>query len=246
MKMPLEGRWLALAVVLAGVFTGVLMLAVKFVSLPTPPPAKARAPRSGGIGIAPTDSATGSALLKEQALLDPDPLFLPTQFNASELRLPELVRREPGATFQSVSAKYAYTLAEAPIAFPEPVVIPAQPVDSLSYGRTQNMYDVLGRFDREESALPARFAVIEVVQTKTGRTVLSAPLAEGPALLAASDWRPLELLASVDATGLIGLPVLARGSGVEAVDTFFRSYLAKQFRLGERLPPGFYSVRVGP
>jgi hypothetical protein len=246
MKMLWEGRWIALVLVLAGIFTAGLLLAVKFVSLPTPPPAKILAPRSGGIGIAATDGATGSALLKEQALLDPDPLFLPTEFNASELRLPELVRGEPGATFQAVSAKYAYSLAAASITFPEPVAIPAQSVDSLTYGRTQNMYEVLGRFDREETALPARFAVIEVVQTQTGRVVLSAPLIEGPALLASSDWRPLELLASVDATGLIGLPVLARGSGVEAIDTFFRSYLAKQFHLGERLPPGFYAVRIGP
>lgn len=248
MKLPLEGPWLGLAAVIAAAFVGVLVLAVRFVSLPTLAPVKPAPPQAGGIGIAPADGARASALLKEQALLDPDPLFLPTEFNASQLRLPALIRREPGATFQPVSAKYTYTYAAAEIGFPEAVTVPTQPVDALTYGRLQNPYEVLGRFARQESPLPPRLAVIEVVHAKTGRIILSAPLSapDAPAQLATADWRPLELLAAVDATGLIGLPVLARGSGVDVIDTFFRSYLAKQFHLGERLPPGFYALRVGP
>src|SRR5688572_7042304 len=107
MKLLLEGRWLWLAVVIAAVFAGALMLAVRFVSLPTPTPAPAtkNTPerRARGIGLAPMDGLAGSELQREQALLDPDPLFLPTEFNASQPRLPEFIRREPGASFQPVA-----------------------------------------------------------------------------------------------------------------------------------------------
>jgi hypothetical protein len=50
----------------------------------------------------------------------------------------------------------------------------------------------------------------------------------------------------VSSAGLIGDPILVTGSGWEEVDTFFRSYLVKTFRLGERLNPGRYRVLVGP
>ncbi|ATC63403.1 hypothetical protein CMV30_05240 [Nibricoccus aquaticus] len=250
MKIPIEGRWLGLAALIAIVCVAVLVLAVRFVSLPTPAAnSKPVTPRTGGIGIASPSGTVASALLHEQSLLDPDPLFLPTQFNASQLRLPALIRREPGASFQPVSSKYTYTLAEAQISFPEPVASPAQPVDVLAYDRVKNPYEVLGRYESDALPLPERLAVVEIVQIKSGRVVFTAPLKmlDAPAQLASADWRPLELLAAVDATGLIGLPVLSRGSGVEAIDTFFlRSYLAKEFRLGERLPPGFYALRVGP
>jgi hypothetical protein len=200
----------------------------------------------GGINIA--SGTESGALRKEQSLFNPDPLFLPTAFNASQPRLPSLVRREPGASFQPMSAKYTYTVAEAQIRFADPVIVPARIVDALDYGGVQNPYEVFGRFSRDEPALPARQAIIEVVQTRTGRIVLSVPVNEpdAPSMLASADWRPLELLASVDVTGLTGAPVLARGSGVEVIDTFFRSYLAKEFRIGDRLPPGFYALRVGP
>lgn len=56
----------------------------------------------------------------------------------------------------------------------------------------------------------------------------------------------MEFLAVVSSAGLIADPVLVNGSGWEEVDNFFRSYLVKSFRLGERLNPGRYRVLVGP
>jgi hypothetical protein len=248
MKLPLEGRWLALAAAVFLAFVGILVVAVRFVTLPSPQTQKLSEQKAGGIGLAPAASSANSALLRERSLFDPDPLFLPTQFNASQLRLPADIRREPGANFVPISAKYAFAERAAPIAFPEAIAVPAQPAESLSYVRDQNLYDVLGRFNREEAPLPGRLAFIEVVEARTGKMVFSTAvnLASAPTQLTSADWRPLELLAAVDSTGTIGLPVVARGSGVEDVDKFFRSYLAKQFHLGERLPPGFYSLRVGP
>jgi len=44
----------------------------------------------------------------------------------------------------------------------------------------------------------------------------------------------------------VGDLVLTSSSDSEEVDSFFRSYLVKTFRLGERLNPGRYRILVGP
>jgi len=59
-------------------------------------------------------------------------------------------------------------------------------------------------------------------------------------------WRPLELFATVDAAGLASPLVVTDRSDVEEVNAYFRNYLARTFRLGEHLAPGFYRVVVGP
>jgi hypothetical protein len=60
----------------------------------------------------------------------------------------------------------------------------------------------------------------------------------------------MEFLILVSNAGIVGEPVLMTGSRWEEVDeevdAFFRSYLVKTFRLGERLSPGRYRVLVGP
>lgn len=249
MKLPLEGRWLGLAVVVALGFFGALLLAVRFVNLPTPPrPPEKPAPPRSGIGIASISGEAGSALWSEQSLIDPDPLFLPTSYNASQPPLPSSMRREPGAIFQSLAPKYVYAEDSAPVEFPDVVRLPDAPVQSLTYGSAQDPYDVLGRFNRTETPLPPRLAVVEIIEMKTGRLLMSVPLnpLEASAQIRTADWRPMELLAAVDTTGLLGRPLLTQGSGVEAIDAFFRQFLATDFHLGERLAPGFYTLRVGP
>ena len=249
MKLPIEGRWLALIVVIASGFVGALILAARFVRLPATEPAStpARA-TTGRIGITRIEPRTDGGRFGDDALMDPDPLFLPTPFNASQPELPPFIRREPGTVSQPIGPAYAFAYEQTAISFPEVVTVPARPVDSLTYGQAQNSYDVFGRFSREEPPLPPRVAVIEVVEAKTGKVVLSSEIASlaMPLPALSSDWRPLELLAAVNETGLVGLPDLASSSGEPAVDSFFRSYLAKQFHLGERLPSGFYALRIGP
>jgi hypothetical protein len=61
-----------------------------------------------------------------------------------------------------------------------------------------------------------------------------------------ADWQPAEFLVSVTVSGILGRPVETASSDLEDVDVFFRDYLAKTLRLGERLPPGNYRVVVGP
>jgi hypothetical protein len=56
----------------------------------------------------------------------------------------------------------------------------------------------------------------------------------------------LEFIVAINPAGIVGAPILASGSGWEEVDAFFRTYLVKTFRVGERLSPGQYRVVVGP
>jgi hypothetical protein len=248
MKLPLEGRWLALIVLVSACFFAALVFLVRFIQLPAAAPSPTTPARTG-IGIARVDPERNGALAgADAALLDPDPLFLPTPYNASQPRLPALIRREPGAASQPIAAKYVFSEQQATLTFPESVPIPALPVESLTYGKLHNAYDVVGRFAREEKPLPPRLAVVEVLKAGTGQEAVSAEVAPEvvPQAVLTADWEPFELLAAVDVTGIVGLPAVTRSSGIEVVDSFFKSYLAREFHLGERVPPGFYRLRVGP
>jgi hypothetical protein len=62
----------------------------------------------------------------------------------------------------------------------------------------------------------------------------------------AGAWRPLEFNALVSPAGLVGTLVITERSDSEEVNAFFRDYLTRTFRVGERLPPGMYRIVVGP
>lgn len=246
MKIRIEGRWVAVTLLVIVGFAGIAALAVRFVRLPASP-AKPAVNERKAIGIGPLGGGEGGAVLNDQMLLDPVPLFVPTQWNSSQPEIPELTRREPGAAFQPFSASYNYSEAKSGIGFTE-IPVPSSPVAALAYGRPANPFAVWGRLARDEQPLPARSALLEVIHAQSGRVVLSTPLtpANPPDILKTSDWQPLELIATVDAAGMVGAPQLTQGSGIDAVDNFLRGYLSKQFHLGERLPSGFYTLRVGP
>jgi hypothetical protein len=208
-----------------------------------PPPPAAIRPRVTVVA----ESATGGGpLVKEQIeLFDQQPLSMPTGWNAGVDALPADLRRQPGERFGLYEPRLAFAAERL-----EPVFAPrgGAPEDSLSglrvLGATGGGWGGLGRFDRPMPALPVRDAGVEVRSFAGGEVVLQAALAELPALVRERDWAPLEFSVAVAPAGLAGVPSLAEGSGVEEIDAFFGGYLVRQFRLGERLGPGFYRVSV--
>jgi hypothetical protein len=90
-----------------------------------------------------------------------------------------------------------------------------------------------------------RGAFVQIVAAGTGAPILALPLA-GARPPEGVFWRPLELLAEVDATGLVGPLVLSGPSNVDSVNAYFQDYLVHVFRVGDRLVPGFYHIWVGP
>lgn len=233
-------------------------------------PAAARNP--SGIGL--QKLAPGSALNDEATLLDPTPLFLPTEWNATQK---ELAPPEPSGSFQSfrVPPKWAFTesdfqlgrvepLAGAikpagavkmqnSISLPDPVAVPPGPAEALVPGIPSALLVGFGRSEPPIKALPPRRALVEIVATASGQPALSVQaMAQVQTLAGAAlppggrSWQAMEFIAAVDAAGLAAPLMITERSGVEEVDAYFLDFLVRTLRVGERLTPGFYRISVGP
>jgi hypothetical protein len=243
-----QGRWLAAG---AGAIAAVLAVLALFRLPPRAPPAAAGTKPS--LGLAALDP-----LLREQTELnDPQPLFLPTAWNAS----PRVPARDPAATFGDYRARYAFppTDLAPPLAWP-PFAVPGNPAEALATDPPGNPFGGIGRRDLPASPWVApRAAFIEVTSAATGRVVLersvSAPLPafDDAPLPADGTSFALEFSAAVDPAGLVGAVALEGSRNLrdgsyapDAVNAYFADYLARVFWLGNRLPPGSYRIRIGP
>lgn len=239
-----DGRfpWVVAALVALGLVLG----AVSLLQVPVEPtPLAGRPPPK--VELARTGDLEGERMLREEiALLDPRPLFLPTERNAGRAgALSDDGRREPGASFNDFAPQFNYNEEDVAISFPAGVTVPASAVAALRTEQGRDSMSSFGRRDAPLAALPRRLGFIEVVLAQTGRLALQdeLPVSEG---VPEGDWTPVELVAAVGPGGLIGLPVLTGSSGSEGIDAWLPSYLANRYRLGERLQPGFYRIRLGP
>ncbi len=192
--------------------------------------------------------AEGAAdkLLKEETMLrDPTPLFLPTAWNAAETGLPADLQREPGAEFRNYPARLQFGEAELKLNLPAAVPIPEHPAEGLALDKPERPLGGFGETDASVAALETRGGFVEVTGAADGRVMLaeSLRLARPPG---EGNWQPLEFLVTVDAIGLVQPPVLTESSRVAAVDNYFQDYLGNGLHIGERLPPGFYRVAIGP
>jgi len=241
-----QGNTLGIAIVISVVLVALVVLAATRVRLPKP--ADAPSPvATTSVAIARADNKSGNAaLLAQVELYDPKPLFLPTPINNSDPALPTTLRREPGNAFKTISPQLTFVEYEMSIVLPEPIAVPKNLVEALHTGETANPFFTFGRINYPYTPLPKRLAFIEVVQAKSGRTVLATPLnAEPNNSLPSVDWLPIEMAVAIENSGIVGAPTVTSGSGFEEVDDYFRAFIGKQFRLGARLPPGFYMLRIG-
>ncbi len=245
----IEGRirWLASTAVAIGA-VGSLMLLFRLPEwTPLPKPMAKHLP---SVQMArPTEA---DVVLKDEALIrDLRPLFLPTEFNAT---LPE-PRREPGRSIlDDEKLRSDFSDSELGLSRDLPPVATlngksahkARGTDLLAAGEVGVGLVGFGRGNRAVEPLEPRGGFVEVVAVSSGRTVLaeSLPVAFGP--VGGKAWEPMELFAAVDTAGLASPLVVTEGSRVEEIDAHFRKVLAQTFRIGERLPPGFYRIVVGP
>jgi hypothetical protein len=56
----------------------------------------------------------------------------------------------------------------------------------------------------------------------------------------------MEFVATIDAAGLAAPLMVTTHSGVDEVDVYFKNFLVRTLRVGERLTPGIYRISVGP
>jgi hypothetical protein len=185
----------------------------------------------------------------EQAMMhDTIPLFLPTEHDAT-VSLPQ---REDGGNILDYDASWLW-FRDLNLAATLPPVVTlngkaaeqAKPVDALvpDFGAVPLVG--FGRQEARTVPLPVRGAYIEVISA-VGQKVIREELPPEAAPATDKEWQPMEFAAVIDASGL-ALPLrVTEGSRVEDVDAYFTNYLVEKFRLGARLPPGFYRVIVGP
>lgn len=183
----------------------------------------------------------------EQATFyDPTPFFLPTAWNTNQGPLPATVQPQPGQVFPDFGAQLTYGRAELVLPVAPLGSTLLSPVDMLKTP-SRDPFLGFGRADMPLTPLRPRTAILEISEVGTGRVVQVPNIASGIVLPAGqTEWQPAEFLVCVTTEGLLGRPVETVSSDVEDVDAFFRDYLEKTLRLGERLTPGMYRVVIGP
>jgi hypothetical protein len=173
-------------------------------------------------------------------LTDPTPLFLPTKWNATQKIG---AGPEPGRAFNNYPPSFSGSSPDQIL--PPPVAVPATPLAALLAGSPAPPLTGFGRHDVSLPELPPRGAFLEIVAEGTGRKILSRALLDA-APPGEKPWQPMEFHAAVDDVGVIGTLDPTKSSGSAEVDRYFQHYLAQTLRVGQRLPPGFYRISVGP
>ncbi len=198
------------------------------------------------------DQGTGDKVMQERAqLFDPTPLFFPTEWNFGQSPLRNSIRRQPAQVFASFEPKLTFAEQNIKPYGTETFTAPEKMSDVLMQGN-EAPFAGMGQIDVERPTLSERAGFLEVRGLIDGKTIISQALSG--LILSRMDFDPMEFLVVVSSTGIIGEPVIvhwsstdsAASGGGEEVEGFFRSYLVKTFRLGERLQPGRYRVLVGP
>lgn len=240
-------RWLVPAAVGLVVGSALLFFFTRSVHLQTPAPPAPLAAVKPGISFVPSTHNARD----QDGLFDLEPLFLPTAHNASVLTLPKKERREPGSMSFTYPPKFAISESGGGVAVTSPIALPGKPIDVLNLGESPNPWPEVGRELVDLISLDRRLGFLEVESAQNGQTLLAEPIYGEPGEhVPADDWAPIEFLVSVDAAGLVGQPLgtslTTPAATSDEVEGFFRNFLTKQFQLGARLRPGFYTVRIGP
>jgi hypothetical protein len=240
-------RW-AVAGAGAG-FAALVVLGLAGFTRVTPPAASKPAELAPVVMIA---QANDEAMRGETMISNLAPLFLPTPYNA---RLPDLPLRgalRPFLDSDPVKLTHPdsapnFTANLPPVATLNGKSLPsAAPLDAIATDASISVAHGFGRADPTVVPLPARGGIVEVVAVATAERIRPLPLAVEARPPGDRPWQPLEFSAVVNAAGLVGALELTTSSRVEAVDNYFKNYLVQQLRIGDRLPPGFYRITVGP
>lgn len=234
----------------ASVAAAVLATAVVLILFRVPAPTPI-APRTGG-AEPPIKLMPGRT--DEMTMRDLTPLFLPTRYNAAPQEFHhapgEPLAPEPGGKFFDRDAVALKFDEDNPVLhLPPPVDIPRTPLQALA-DMPGPLALGIGRTNATVPAAPASGGHLDVYAADWRDSLLrvTLPATARPKSAAGAElaWKPLEFTAVVDSAGLVAPIVLTHGSGVQDVDSFFRNYLAQTFRIGDRLPPGFYRIVIGP
>lgn len=201
--------------------------------------------QAGYVSIVEGADRTGNPVVREQLeYLNPEPLFMPTAWNAGVQPLPGELRRQPDQAFDSFDPQMTFSPNRLVPAFTPPDVAPGEPLRALDLGGSPR-FATVGRLADATISLE-REAFVEVRRVADGGLVHAAPLTGLPPFIREVPWAPIRFLVAVNEAGLVGAPMIEVGSGNTGVDDTIQRFLGVDYRLGNRLIPGFYRVTVGP
>lgn len=185
-------------------------------------------------------------------LIDPEPLFLPTRWNAGAKLSLDVGSADPGAVFKDFEPGLSVSPGRSPaglVALPEGVRTAGVAIRRFA----RPLFLAFGEVDRKPEPVSPRVALIEVRDAATGLSVLRREISAAEVATQAGGavkwphWVPFSMLIVVEPTGMLGLPLVpAPGSDVEMVDAFFRTHLRGLLRPDLMLPAGYYRVVVSP
>lgn len=232
-----------------------VVAAAALLRLPGAPPAgQGRAPLPTVSVTNPGPTGSSPLLAEKLKLDDPTLLFMPADAERGETLLNGSLRPDAGVPAATVTDQKlsfspdslgAGTLA---VQFSEPVPAPQNALEGLRLTERPDAPLTLGRTDNSATNLPTRTGWVEAVataKTANSQVAWSGELGRSDRV-PAGDWDPLELLGAVAPSGLVGNLVVTRSSGSETVDNQIRQLLTLTLHVGQRLPPGIYTFRVGP
>jgi len=226
------GPWIWASIVGIVALVGLTFL----VKAPGPAPAPPK-PATPSVGI------VDPVVLMGTMLLDPTPLYLPTDFNSSRK---DYVPREPGGAFAGFLPKLTFNESELNLHLPPAIAVPPSPADALLGEPPGAPFLGFDRTDPNLEPLTKRDAYVEISEAGTGKILFGEAVSNAHPPPTSVPWQPMEFIAALDASGLVGPVVPTTRSGVPEVDAFFGHYLADSLRVGQRFPPGFYRISVGP
>jgi len=201
--------------------------------------------QTGYVSIVEGTDRSGNPVVSEQLeYLNPEPLFMPTAWNAGVQPLPGELRRQPDQAFNSFDPQMTFSSSRLDPVFTPPAVAPEEPLRALDLGGSPR-FATIGSLTEEAISLE-REAFVEVRRVGDGGLVHAAPLTGLPASIREVPWAPIRFLIAVNEMGLVGAPMIEVGSGNTEVDDAIQRFLGAEYRLGNRLIPGFYRVTVGP
>lgn len=196
------------------------------------------------VQVAGSGEGGGDQVLRERAeLFDPTPLFFPTEWNFGQKPVQVSLQRDSVEVFPPFEPQFVFPEQAAGLRVHPKASETESLSEVLARGNPIPLAG-LGVVDAVGSSLEPRAAYVEVRRFAGGKPLLAMALTG--LSLPRRDFAPLECLLVVAPDGVVGDLILASSSGEETVDAFFRAYLLKGFRMGERLAPGRYRIVVGP
>ncbi len=235
--------WMA---VVGVVLFAAFVLAVRNVRIPEPP----RVVKKNVTQITVTklqESSANAAINEQSSLLDPTPLFLPTEITSSSLDVKLASNRDLGNELKGFPPRLTQSEGTLALNRSREISQPSAPVEVLALGVMPNPLEGLNQAPPPPVKFAARAAVLEFVNVHGIEAALKLEILNdtlGEAL--PGEWKPLEMMVNFEESGLVGSPFVISSSGSAQVDNIFRRYVSRLMRLGHRIPPGLYSLRIGP